>query len=277
MNSYFKFRVQRPFGSVLYNDDDYFETNEKYFSSILKNSDWSALPAGWLNPFLGFSGKFKSINPDVEGVKYYTIDESDSLFDSKKYIANLMSAWEGREIGIKSMTIGNSVTSTLLLTMMCLKEQGYKNIFFETPVYFSTYDQAKLLDLNTFLIPTWIDDDFMVEIERWIEIVNSQGPSVIWITQPRFGIGTNQPVEKLQALIGMLNKESVIVIDEASEQFWPSHLSCFHSKKPAVIKIRSIFKPLGLHGFRISVILHPESWRDHLLSVLDKWSLQLSG
>lgn len=50
----------------------------------------------------------------------------------------------------------------------------------------------------------------------------------VWITQPRFALGINRNKKNIREIINHLNSQDYLVIDEATEQLFPSFLNEFN-------------------------------------------------
>lgn len=253
----------------IFPEDKYSINNKEFFEDILRTESWAALPAGWWNPHVENLSLFNPRQIRKKDLQWYSLDEGWSLNKRKINISRLIESWDDRDYNIDEFTLCTSVSASTLLILMSMKSKGVKNIFFETPSYFGSIEQAKLLGLNVNLIPTYIDNDFKFDVDSWCQAVNAQSPAALWITQPRFALGCDQEPDRVKQMIQKLNPENILVIDQAAEQKFPAALSDIYSEKPDLIRTRGIFKGLGLNGFRTSVITHPSDWRGYLESVLD--------
>ena len=92
----------------------------------------------------------------------------------------------------------------------------------------------------------------------------------IWLSQPRFALGKNQSVNEIINLYSQLKKDDFIVIDEANEHLFPSITNEINPMTYSkIIKFRSLFKPLGLNGPRISCIFHNSLYRGMFEDAMD--------
>ena len=252
-----------------FEDDDYEEINEKYFNEILKDETWSALPAGWHNPHSVAAQNFVSPHLTPLQHQHYALDEGNSLKKEKLKILNIVSSWESRELSINELTICPSVSSANLALLCALKYREIKRIVFETPAYFATIDQAKILGFEVDRIRSERASGFEAPIERFIESANESTRSAVWLTHPRFGIGIDSPIERLRAIGNALGQRHVLVIDEAAEQRYPSNTSKLGRVPCDILRTRGLLKGVGLNGIRLSVILHPASWRTDIEQTLE--------
>lgn len=244
--------------------DDYEEVNETYFSGILRERSWSALPAGWYNPHSRGAEAFVPCAPRREEYEQYALDEGHALGDRKAAVLNLVEAWEDRSVDWDETTLCPSVSAANLLVLRALRKVGVDGIVFETPAYFATVDQAHLLGFEARRVASFREERFEAPPERIARALSDLQRPALWITQPRFGIGTNQCHERVSTLAALLGSKGILIVDEAAEQLFPSHLSGMQKLECDVIRIRGLVKGAGLNGLRISAVLHPGSWRDQM-------------
>ena len=98
-------------GTEAFQLDDYEEINRKYFNEIIKDRSWSALPAGWHNPYSSGASLYEPRLPEKCDLQKYSVDEGSSLGDQKRAILHLVSRWENRNIEYDELTLCPSVRS----------------------------------------------------------------------------------------------------------------------------------------------------------------------
>ena len=250
-------------------EDDYEEVNQAYFFEILKEKTWTALPAGWHNPLSVAASSFDPPTLNTREHQQYALDEGSSLGSAKDAIVELLSRWEDRALSADEVTICPSVSAANLALLCAMKRRGIEHIVFETPAYFATVEQAKLLGFAVDRIASTRETGFNPPLKAFTDLTGPLRRSALWITQPRFGIGTNQSIGRLEAICEALGPNHVLAIDEAGEQMHPSHLSGLGGTACPIVRIRGLIKGIGLNGLRISAILHPGTWRDDLERVLE--------
>jgi histidinol-phosphate/aromatic aminotransferase/cobyric acid decarboxylase-like protein len=262
-------RTARPTGAEPFAADDYEEVNALYFADLLRTGTWKALPAGWHNPHNAAAAQAPAF--DLSGVdrQRYALDEGHSLAEVKKALAGLASLWEGRTLAPNDLTLCPSVACANLVVLCALRRRGVRRIVLETPNYFATAEQAKLLGFDVVRIPSFMRDGFEAPLDEFVAAARGSQASAVWITQPRFGVGGNQPLDRARALCAALGKHHVLVSDEAAEQNFPSHWSAVGDTTCDVIRTRGLLKGVGLNGLRISMVLHPAGWRDDMERVLE--------
>ncbi|UCH95619.1 MAG: hypothetical protein JSV88_01900 [Candidatus Aminicenantes bacterium] len=251
-----------------FREDDYDEINEKYFNAIRKSGVVKADPSGWLDTIANSYEFVQDIVFNFNEVQRYYADEGLTLKPQKEAILQLISLWENREYRYDEVTFCHSATAGSLITLDVLKRKGVKNIIFETPCYFASVGQAKALNLNCILYPTFYSENFFFDLNK--KTIEKYSPCAIWITQPRMSLGYNQKDSHISSLLTNLSNKDYLIVDEATEQYFPSHLYAFSPvDKANIIKIRCMFKGTGLNGIRMSFIMHPEELRDLMVNAMD--------
>ena len=246
--------------SSLYAPDDYEAVNELYFRDILAERTWAALPAGWHNPESAAARSFPLQSIGTEQAMRYSLDEGAALGALKHEALRVLSGWESRLLDWNEVTLSPSVSTANLVVLSALREHGIRRVVFETPAYFSTLLQAELLHLEIRRVASDRSHNFQPPIERIVEALG-QEPCAIWLTQPKFGVGSNQPLAHLQDLRAVLRENDVLVLDEAADQTYPSLTSSLGAPDCQLIRTRGLLKGIGLNGLRVAAILHSGSWR----------------
>jgi len=248
----------------LFYPDDFDRIYLKYFKKLKDENKLKYDPSGWLNT-ISFSADtylFPDVNKHTSIVPYYT-DYYDQLYPFKEPIGRLLSEWDNHHFEMNEFTLCSSVTIGSLAILSMFSKSNIQNIFFETPAFYASINQARSLGLSYQLVPTYQSEQFKFILD--FQKLSLKSPIVIWLTQPRMSLGLNQDVKHIQELYSKLPEDSYIVIDEASEQFFPSHLNAITTEKyPRIIKIRNIYKGLGINGVRMSYISHNASLREFI-------------
>jgi len=243
--------------------DDIDRINAKYFNKLRSAGAVTADPSYWYQNQSEVAFGF-----GLESVRSYTSDYDGGLRNEKAVIAAALGRWDGQDYRNDDLSLCSSATSASLATLAYIRHVcGIEDIVFETPCYFASYGQAQYLSFNVTLAPTYLDSSFNMDIEY----VSAERPKVVWITQPRFGLGTNYDVGHLDLILDSMRKRDLLVIDEATEQLTPAHLAPYnHTRDRRIIKIRSPFKGMGINGPRISTIIHGEHRRRQLQLVREQ-------
>lgn len=258
--------------------DDFFEINKKYFDKIINDKSDYLHPSGFLNTDISAVEKFRDITISKENFVEYHNDSTPNVIPYKSVIQNLFNHWDNYSYQMDELTICHSVTIGSIAVLDYLYKQNVRDILFETPSYYATIMQAEKMNFNITKIPSYYDDNFISSLQ-----IKTDTPKVYWITQPRISLGTNQDSNYIEDIVNNLREIDYLVIDEATELMFPSHLAFTTKyKNKNIIKMRSVFKGIGLNGPRISTIIHPKNMKNDLnLSLwiyqggLDIFSLEL--
>ena len=244
--------------------DDFDRIYQKYFKRLKENNELKFDPSGWLNTQSQASDLY-AFNKEFTGktVTPYYSDYSDQLNSYKASISKLLFAWDNYHYPNNEYTLCSSVTLGSLILLSVLSKRNIQNVFFETPSYYASINQAKTLGMNTYLIPTYANENFSLKLN--FSDLNNYKPYILWLTQPRMSLGINQAQETIMKIYDSIPKDCYIVIDEASEQLFPSNLSVFSPDKfPRILKIRNFYKGMGVNGIRLSFITHCQSFQKEI-------------
>ncbi|MCL4518595.1 MAG: aminotransferase class I/II-fold pyridoxal phosphate-dependent enzyme [Thaumarchaeota archaeon] len=250
--------------------DDYEELNRKFFGSIRSAGKYAADPSGWTHTVLDAEHWLPDELRHINGTKQYFIDEDKELLFFKEPFIEFASQWDDTSYSLDNITLCNSVTVGMATVLSTLKRQGIKTVFFETPVYFAAVCQAKTFGLKVKLVPSYLNDSF-IPISYAPSLRGDQHPVAVWVSQPLSYIGTNQEADRLRRILRSLPRGSYMIIDEATEQLWPSVLRSLTIRHKNIIKIRSLTKGIGLNGLRMAYIIHNASLRPEIVSSLENF------
>ena len=255
--------------SRIFEEDDYGEVQQKYFTDLINDGNIDADPSGWLLTY-SEAGKYFSLpKTSPRDFTKYHVDEGLSLSKYKKCILSLMSTWENSGLlTLDNFTLCPSGGCASLVVLATLKGLGVKKILFETPAYFATIEQASELGLQFELLPTYRDEGY--ELKKIGDKIRRSG-TALWITQPRAALGFNQPYEILGNWARHFGKSAFLVSDEVTDQTFPSHLRNLDKMLPqvTVLRIRSFTKGIGLNGLRLATIMHSQHLRKHIVNSLE--------
>lgn len=248
-----------------FEEDDYAQLNLEYFKPLRESKLMAADPSGWIDTYSNVGNIYSKFSGSVQG---YHTDISNQLFEKKKPLLELFSEWDAYSNSSENITLCHSATVGSVVVLAFLIAKGVRNIISETPNYFATYYQAETMGLNMIRIPTYYDSDFQLNID--LDIIKRNSPCAIWLTQPRTALGFNQDPEYIKKILAAITAKDFIVIDEATEQFFPSVLSTIDPQNyPQIIKIRSVFKGLGINGIRLCYIAHHDSFRSDIADEME--------
>lgn len=245
--------------------DDFDSVADTFFSQLRESGDLYSDLSYWYE-----SDPIATRVLQNSYIAKYRSDYNDSLKGSKQYFIKCIEEWDLQHFDYDNITICSSATSASLMTQIFLKDKGVKNIYFETPAYYGSLEHADVLGINKILIPTYFIDNFEIQQDYLNKFKDDSVIKALWICQPRFGLGYNQDIALIDKYIALLNDNDYLIIDEATEQLFPSLLHKYNYKKfPNIIKYRSFFKPIGINGPRISFIIHHEKYRKNYQNILE--------
>lgn len=247
--------------SDAFKEDDYDEVNSRYFAGLRSSGQVETDPSGWLDTRANAAVLAPPVEISPCDLQYYYVDEGDALDSTKQSIVGLISRWENRYVSPEQTTLFHSVSTATLATLVVLRRLGVKSIIFETPGYAVTMNQANCLGLNTIKIPTYRERGFALDLPA--ETIGAHSPCAVWITQPRMSLGYDQSCASVERIASFLSQKDFLVIDEATEQRFPSLLREIyrHPFAARIIRLRGLLKGTGLNGLRLAFALHDESLR----------------
>jgi len=269
--------------SRLFRTNDFDSVYYDFFEQIWDSGDVYADPSGWRDTESNAASLLPSTNVNPSQLGRYYLDEDTTLGHLKEQILGLLGLWEKRTIRWEEVTLYNSASTATAAVLVTLKRLGVKTILFETPAYAVTVNQAKHGSYKVILCPTYYRDGFALSD---LAFPRRAHPMALWLTQPRMSLGFNQDIALVDSLRTRLSPKDFLVIDEATEQRYPSVLHEFLSVPgPAkVLRIRGILKPMGLNGLRLACVFHDAGLRESLEDAqnvigasLDLYSLQVAS
>lgn len=192
-------------------------------------------------------------------------------------LRDLIAEWDGAAISSEQFTVCPSGGSASLIVLAALKERGVKRVLFETPSYFGTIEQAQQIELEYELLPTYRRLGYTLpNIDTEL---NAIAPVALWITQPRASLGINQRLENIEHWLATMKPTQYLVIDEVTDQSFPSLLGSLRSRFPDanLLRIRSFIKGMGFNGLRLSTIIHPLHLRASLVDAVEAFGGSLDA
>ncbi|HEX3463787.1 MAG TPA: aminotransferase class I/II-fold pyridoxal phosphate-dependent enzyme [Candidatus Elarobacter sp.] len=247
--------------SALFGNDDYESVQERYFADLRRDGHIDADPSGWLRTRSDAEDFVAFPSVGARDFSRYYLDEGNALGAYKDRIRSVLEAWEASLISKNEFTLCPSGTCSALLTLAVLKARGVRRVIVETPAYFGLIEQLSVLGMDFDLIPTYRRNGYAIpDIEK---VLSTEGPFALWMTQPRASLGFNQPRDLVEMVLTGIGANNYAVIDEVTDQTFPSHLGELHGRYRSanLIRLRSFMKGMGLNGFRLSAVIHPSSMR----------------
>jgi len=265
---------------TLFRRNDFDPVYYDFFEEIWDSGDVYADPSGWRDTETSAAHFVPELHIDQAAFGRYYLDEDSTLGSLKERILELLGSWEQRFLHWEEVTLYNSASTATAAVLIALKRLGAKTVVFETPAYAVTINQAKHSSYRVALSPTYYRDSFTLDIDRTLQ--RRDHPVVFWLTQPRMSLGLDQDVNHVKKLLSHLTARDFLVIDEATEQRYPSVLHDLESNQ--VLRIRGILKPMGLNGLRLACVFHSrelrvclENTQNTLGASLDLYSLKMAA
>lgn len=267
----------------LFRANDFDAVYYQFFEQIWDSGNIYADPSGWRDTESLAANllPITKIVPSQLG-RYY-LDEDTTLGVLKEQILKLLGLWEKRKVEWQQVTLYNSASTATAAVLVALKRLGVRTILFETPAYSVTINQAKHGSYKIVLCPTYFCDEFALGDPAFPK---TSHPIALWLAQPRMSLGFNQDIASIEKLRTRLSADDFLVIDEATEQSYPSvlHELPNDSRAASILRIRGILKPMGLNGLRLACVFHDAKMRESLENAqsvigasLDLYSLQVAA
>lgn len=245
--------------AAAFRPDDFDAINETYFAGLRANGEVFADPSGWRDTFTLAADLLPPLGVDSNALGRYYIDEGGLLAGIKEPIVDLISAWENRQVGWNEVTLIHSVSAATMQVLIALWRRNVRTIVFETPAYAVTMRQAESLGFRIEPVPTYRRENFQTTLGR--ELITRNSPCAVWITQPRMSLGYDQSIDTVDAILSMISEKDYLVVDEATEQRFPSCLHGLGGSHERMIRLRGVLKGMGLNGLRLAFGLHHEAFR----------------
>ena len=250
--------------------NDYNIIYDRYFKELVASRQVSADPSGWAQSETEISIETLDVVKPTT-LADYLIDNRNLIVAQKQTLLSLLQKWDNTDYDFDDVTVVPSISTASLAVLMLLANEHVNTLYFETPGYYVTLDQASSVGMRFRMIPTYRERGYEFDIKKVCK--NRRGPIAIWLTQPRFALGQNQKINQMTSILSYLESRDFLVIDETADQAWPSTLSQFKTSTTGlnIIKIRGYMKPLGLNALRTAFIIHASRWR-HAIQEL-QWTV----
>jgi len=231
-------------------------------------SDWDADPELADIPHIDFSTQHEEERP-----YYYWTDEGGF----RDTFVHFCSEAFGLSVDPASFTIASNGTSSILLTLMGLRELDVTNLLVFTPVYFSTLNILEKLNFNVIEHSLQFGDDFKIDFDLLKQQIQEHKVQAIFLTSPVFGSGVEIPDESLDLLVDLCNNYDIWLIldyvyggllwddlDTADYIFNHTVYNKIHQAKKSVL-IESISKRLFLNGSKVALVFSSPSFIRRML------------
>lgn len=262
---------------------DFNDIYDLYFRDIIFRQEYKTTPSGVFISYSDAAYQIPSFNIKNNLVTNYIIDDNYMSVETRKNIFKFIEVKEDAILDFDSVTISPSVSQATAIILLMLKEKGVKKFYSVTPLYFSIMEQARYLEYDISLFCGSHKDNYYCEIKTMINSLPKITPFILVLFNPRYPLGDNINTTYLEELLSKLNDNAYLIIDEAQDRSFPSHLRNIHRlTKANVFRVFGIFKCLGLHGAKGAIIQHHTKYRKRITEIsetiggtLDKYSESL--
>jgi aspartate/methionine/tyrosine aminotransferase len=235
--------------------DDLFERHRRLDDSIARDrehfpSDWNAthpFVREFLGPEIASSGL---VRPGES--RYVYFDEHHEILDA---IRGLHRYLEGIDLVRENVVVGPGASSFLLALCLWLVQQGYTDVSYIPPLYFTLHFFLKLFGIRARPLPSGH------VFESRVPSGLPAGKSVLLLCDPVWFAGYRAPLETIEAIARWQGMSGSLVMVDGSFQFmqWDQTRKEHSSLLDPELTFRLIspVKSLGIPFFRFAYLLHP--------------------
>lgn len=150
-------------------------------------SDWNAELEKVMYPSFDFGKELYSRS--AMGNYHYWTDELNYKSHFQQCFHDLFRSTLSND----NFLIGNNGSSSMMLSLMALKELGVGKILAFTPIYYSAIKLFEMLDYQMYRFDLKMENDFEINIEQLEDEIVRNNIEVIYITDPIFSSGVEIP------------------------------------------------------------------------------------
>lgn len=210
---------------------------------------------------------------------YFFMDE---IFDEKKRIASAAKSYD-IPLAPESIAICGNGTTAIFLSLKALYDSGIKRFLVITPVYFTTLNNLRELDISLCFYHLREENSYNINFSNLAKIVEEQFIEAIIFTDPLFGSNIEMSVTSYEELAKLcIGKDIWLMVDyiyggmtwgESQNRLFPGsklNILLQHSK---LLFIENITKRLMTNGVKFATIYGNQS----LINKIDHDSVSLVG
>jgi len=156
-----------------------------------------------------------------------------------------------------NVVIGYGGEDILKAAIHCFLSQGHQQRKIMIPTFSWWYYKSIADEVNgeTVMYPLYEDGyDFKYDITEIKKIATEQKPDIVLLASPNNPTGNSLSIEEIRDIASSIDKQSVIIIDEAYTLFNNrdlSYISALLNEFPNLLIIRTFSKFYGLPGLRL--------------------------
>lgn len=193
------------------------------------------------------------------GSYYYWTDELNYKLYYQKYFQRMFNI----PLDKNNFIIGNNGSSSIMLSLMALKELGLNKVLAFTPIYFSALNLFELLNYHIYRFDLDIENDFSIDVKYLEQIIIKNNIEILFITDPIFSSGIEILPKTYASIFDVCKKHDIwIVIDYIyGGMSWSNDNYIIDDKIAYIISnysrhiiVESIAKRLFINGIKTATI-----------------------
>lgn len=142
-----------------------------------------------------------------EAQKYYFLTDE---INNKEHFQKFYEENFNESLNMDGFTIASNGTSSLMLSLMALKEMQLDNVLITTPIYFSTLN---LLDELNYQNITYYNlsskNDYTIDLQKLECCIKNNRIQILIITNPLFGTGIELDITIVKDIVTLCNKYNI--------------------------------------------------------------------
>lgn len=138
--------------------------------------------------------------------KYYFWTDEENI---RVHIQTFFKSQFDHTLPVDSFTIGSNGTSSIMLSLMALKESGRHRALIITPMYFSTLNLLDELEFDVVEFDLSVKNNFAVDINAIENMIKATKTDIFIVTNPLFGSGIELEIETIKNISFLCNKYNV--------------------------------------------------------------------
>lgn len=189
--------------------------------------------------------------PPQELASYTRCFQNGIKSELSKYIGKLYNVPESQVV------LGYGGEDILKSVIHCFLSQGHRERKILIPTFSWWYYKSIADEVNgtTVMYPLYEDQyDFKYDISELKRLIIEEKPDMVLLASPNNPTGNSLTTEELEDIISQVQKDTIVVIDEAYTLFNKkdiSYISPLINKFPNLLIIRTFSKFYGLPGLRL--------------------------
>lgn len=184
------------------------DAERNYRGKSIFLSNWDAELETISLPSVDFQNKLH--NKTTIGSYYYWTDE----LNYKTYFQNYFQQEYGINLSKERFLISSNGSSSIMLSLMALKELTFNKVLAFTPIYFSTINLFELLGYQMYRFDLDVTKDFSFLTEDLENKIEENNIEILFITDPIFSSGIEFTEETYRVIFDICKKHDVwVVID----------------------------------------------------------------